>query len=81
MLKWFKIYFELTQRIKQRNEENRILRRALKIAQKNADEYYFELNLIKQRYAILLDCYDNISKTVFQEPKAYIAHIDKEETN
>lgn len=81
MLKWFKIYFELTQRIKQRNEENRILRRALKIAQKNADEYYFELNLIKQRYAILLDCYDNIAKTVFQEPKVYIDHIDKEETN
>lgn len=58
-----------------------VLRRALKIAQKNANECYFELNLIKQRYTILLESYENISKAVFQEPKVYLDHIDKEESN
>ena len=81
MIKWFKIYFELSQRIRQRNEENRILRRALKAAQKNANAYHIELNLLKQRYNTLLACYDNIAKVVFQESKMYIAHIDKEESN
>lgn len=81
MIKWFKIYFELTQRIKQRNEENRILRRALEASQKNANAYHIELTLLKQQYNTLLACYDNIAKVVFQEPKVYIDHIDKEETN
>lgn len=81
MIKWFKIYFKIAQRLRQRNEENRILRRALEIAQKKANEYYSELTLLKQRYSTLFDCYENISKIIFQESELYLAHIDKEKTN
>lgn len=83
MIKWFKIYFKLSQRVKQRNEENRILRQGLKAAQEKANEYYFELNLLKQRYNTLLACYENISKVIFQESKQYFVYVDNkaEETN
>lgn len=83
MIKWFKTYFKLSQRLKQRNEENRILRRVLKTAQKKANEYYFELNLLKQQYNTLLAWYENISKVIFQESKQYFDYVDNEakETN
>lgn len=83
MIKWFKIYFKIAQRLRQRNEENRILRRALEIAQKKANEYYFELTLTKQQYSTLLAWYENTSKIIFQEPKQYFDYVDNEakETN
>lgn len=83
MIKWFKIYFKLSQRLRQRNEENRILRRALETSQKKANEYYIELNWLKQRYNTLLACYENISKVIFQESKQYFVYVDNkaEETN
>lgn len=83
MIKWFKIYFKLSQRIRQRNEENRILRRALETSQKKANEYYIELNLLKQQYSTLLAWYENTSKLIFQESKQYFDYVDNEakETN
>lgn len=73
----YNLPFEI-KKLRQRNEENRILRRALKTAQKKANEYYFELNLLKQQYRTLLAWYENTSKVIFQESKQYFDYVDNE---